>query len=90
MRRALLVQRVEEMAELLTAEQIADRLLVDPEDVAEVLERFRLRAVDWIVQCNRTGRWWVARTQRGAYRRVCVQGLTDWDCWGVPRGGAQK
>jgi hypothetical protein len=90
MRRALLVQRVEEMAELLTAEQIAELLLVDEEDVAEILERFRPRAVDWIVQCNRTGRWWVARTQRGAYRRVCLEGLTDWDCWGAPRGAARK
>jgi hypothetical protein len=90
MRRADLVQRVEEMAELLTAEQMADRLLVDPEDVAEVLERFRPRTVDWIVRCNRTGRWWAARTQRGAYRRVCLEGLTDWDCWGVPRGGRPR
>jgi hypothetical protein len=82
--------RIASLAELHSADQIAARLMMDAEDVAEILERFRPRAVDWIVQCNRTGRWWAARTQRGAYRRVCLEGLTDWDCWGVPRGAARK
>ena len=83
------LRRMASMAETFSADEIAAMLHMDAEDVADILERFRPRRLDWIVLCRRTGRWWVARTQRGAYRRACLEGLTDWHCYGVKRGAAE-
>lgn len=37
-------------------------------------------AEPWWLRDNKTGRTWQCRSWRSAYLRVCLLGLTDWDC----------
>lgn len=80
--------RLVQMADTLDAEEIALRTGYDEEDVQYVLDHAGVRLKSqWWVRCNRTGRSFVARSKRGAYRLVCLKGLVDWD-WGRGDGGA--
>lgn len=80
-------RRIVQMADTLDAEEIALRTGYDEDEVQWALERAGVRReVQWWVRCNRTGRSFVARSKWGAYRLVCLRGLTDWD-WGTGPAG---
>lgn len=80
--------RVIQLADTLDAEEIALRTGYDEEDIQFVLDHAGVqRKTQWWIRCNRTGRTFVARSKRGAYRLVCLKGLTEWD-WGSGPGGA--
>ncbi len=80
--------RLIQMADTLDADEIARRTGLDEEDIQHVLDQAGVRqTARWWVRCNRTGRTFAARSKRGAYRLVCLKGLTDWD-WGRGEGGA--
>lgn len=79
--------RLVQMADTLDADEIALRTGYDEEDIQYVLDHARVRLqAQWWVRCNRTGRTFMARSKRGAYRLVCLRGLVDWD-WGRGAGG---
>lgn len=73
------------MCETMEVDDIATILGVKTEVVNAHLKDKGMKF--WLV-CNRTGRRFQARTQRGLYRIACLQGLTDWD-WGCGDKPAQ-
>ncbi|MDN5567694.1 MAG: hypothetical protein L0G27_02900 [Paracoccus sp. (in: a-proteobacteria)] len=58
-----------------SVEQVAADLRVDPAEIEAIANGGS--AV--MLRCNDTGREWRVSGWRGAYRRVCLLGLTDWD-----------
>lgn len=70
-----------QLLEVFTLEEVAEILKISPEQVIALakLEGFTLPNV--VVVCFRTGRRFVARGWRGAYRKAQIVGLTDWGWW---------
>lgn len=80
--------RLVQLADTLDVEAIAQLTGYDEEDIQYVLDHAGVsRQAQWWVRCNRSGRSYVARSKRGAYRLVCLKGLVDWE-WGRGDGGA--
>lgn len=70
---------------MLTTRSI-DRVAADLRlDTAEI-EAVASSGTVIVLRCNDTGREWRAGGWRGAYRRACMLGLTDWDWWRDTRG----
>ena len=83
--------RILSLAETRSAQEIAATLRIDEEEVLEVLHRAGKVKATWTFRCNKTGRQWRARSERGAYRMAHLIGLTDWDCWqGEPQAAPGK
>lgn len=73
--------RIREMLRSRSLDRVASDLDMDPEEI----ERIAAISGGVMLRCNDTGRQWRATGWRGAYRQVCMIGLTDWDWW--PAGG---
>lgn len=71
--------RLRRMAESMTTAQIADAVGLEPDDVEHILAGTKGGSQTWILRCARSGRSWRLRSQRAAYRQVCLLGLVDWD-----------
>ena len=73
--------RVREMLRNRSLERVAADLDMDPEEIEQIVAL----TGGVVLRCNDTGHQWRATGWRGAYRQVCMRGLTDWDWW--PSGG---
>lgn len=71
--------KIKTMADTMDEDEIADLCRCSIGQVRLALQD--TKAKPWWVIDNKTGRTWQPRSQRGAYRIVCMHGLTDWD-WG--------
>lgn len=78
---AITPSRILSLAETRAPHEVAAVLKIDEEEVLEVLHRAGKVKASWTFRCNKTGRQWRARSERGAYRMAHLMGLTDWDCW---------
>lgn len=77
-----------QLADTLDADEIARRTGHDEGDIQALIDAAGVPGKSkWWVRCNRTGRLFTAASKSGAYRLVCLKGLTDWD-WGRGEGGA--
>ncbi|RJE81296.1 hypothetical protein [Paracoccus sp. JM45] len=81
-KRPLQAGAVRRMLATRSVEQVADDLRVDPAEI----EAMASGGKGVVLRCNDTGREWRLSGWRGAYRRVCLLGLTDWD-WRLDRRG---
>lgn len=77
------------LAETFEDEEIAEILCIPLGLVRTMLARSQKPRRRWHVRCNRTGRQIETRSQRGAYRMVCLLGWTDWDWWPEATKGGQ-
>lgn len=75
-------RRINSMALHLQPEEIAVIVGMPVADVIAVIRRDS-RVAYWAVRCHRTGRIWTSPTERGAYLRAQLRGLTDYDLYGV-------
>ncbi|MBU9710134.1 hypothetical protein KSP24_25000 [Paenibacillus sp. AK121] len=73
--------RVAALAETFDDQDIAEIFGIAESSVKALLIEARFARRHWVVRCNRTGRRIAARSQRGAYRMVCLLGFVDWDWW---------
>lgn len=73
-------KHIVQMAENMTITQIAARLGITEADVEDHLERSgRAGQGNWLLRCQKTGRWWRCHTERACYRKAQMMGLTDYD-----------
>lgn len=79
-RAGALARRIAALARTLSPEAVAAELGLDPEEVAETLERLGhpVPRAPWDLRCDRTGRVWTARSAGGAYRLAQQLGLVEW------------
>ena len=70
--------RLVELAESHTPAVIADRLGIDEEEILKALEAAGRKLPKLVLVCQKTGRWWSVRSERGAYRQAQLLGLVDW------------
>lgn len=68
--------RIGSMLLHMTPEDVADTLGITVGDVLAIAPANALRPVR--LTCLDTGRTWDVRSERAAYLRVCVYGLTNW------------
>jgi hypothetical protein len=72
--------RILGMAETRSAQEIASILNIDEDDVCDILQKAgKPVAAIGVLTCNKTGRHWNVRSERGAYRMAQLKGLVDWD-----------
>lgn len=74
--------RVRTMVTSRTIDQVAADLRIDPAEVEAIANT----GTAVILRDNDSGREWRTLGWRGAYRRVCMLGLTDWDWWREGKG----
>ena len=72
-------RKILEMALTMDDAEIADATGLPIADVKRMTATISSGKIHW-VRCNKTGRYFESRTWRGAYLRVCILGLTDWEC----------
>lgn len=77
-------RRIRNMLTTRSVEQVAADLRLDPAEVEAIINSGTVI----VLRDNDTGREWRTGGWRGAYRRVCMQGLTDWEWWRENRGAA--
>ncbi|SIS98286.1 hypothetical protein SAMN05421772_11117 [Paracoccus saliphilus] len=65
-----------------SVDQVAADLRMDSADIEDIATSTTVV----MLRCNDTGHEWRTTGWRGAYRRVCLLGLTDWDWWPAGRG----
>jgi len=74
------IGRIVGMAETRSPEEIASILGIDEEEVCDILEKQGKPArSQGVLTCQKTGRFWKVRSERGAYRMAQLQGLVDWE-----------
>lgn len=82
-------RRVIELSHLHDATEIAEIANVPLGMVRSILDAIPPSEMWWL-RNNRTGRCWTRlRSDRGAYRLVCLLGLTDWD-WGLGNAPGER
>ena len=79
--RTISASRILSMSETFQPHQVAATLDIDEEHVLEVLYQAGKTNSVWTLRCNKTGRQWRTRSERGAYRMAHLIGLTDWDSY---------
>jgi hypothetical protein len=70
--------RLVQLAEAHSPAAIADRLGIDEEEVLKALEAAGRKLPKLVLVCQKSGRWWKVRSERGAYRQAQLLGLVDW------------
>ena len=71
--------RIAQIAQTKSAAEIADILDMEEDEVIAAIERSGRTLPRMIVTCEKTGRHWPARSERGAYRLAQIKGLVDWN-----------
>jgi hypothetical protein len=79
------LDRIMALAETHEPDDIAEILHIPVGQVNALMSKAPPQRCAWFIECNKTGRRWKARTERGAYRLACILGLTDYKFWGVER-----
>ncbi len=76
----LLRAKIISMADSWADEDISTQCSCSMEEVKRALAD--VQSSGWWLQCRKSGRTWITRNSKAAYRIVCLQGLVDWD-WGA-------
>lgn len=75
-----LKRKIASLSDVHEEDEVAEICRIDIGTVRKALAELPTRS-GWWVRCNKSGKALRARSKTGAYRLVCLHGLTDWE-WG--------